>query len=89
MSERPPGRFTERVSSLSRPPTTATTLTYLYENSSLPFSLTGITDENGNRYVTWGYDTEGRATSNYMGGSGLSANSIKSSRNRCTLRPAC
>jgi len=63
------------LSTVTYPTTTATTLTYLYENSSLPFSLTGITDENGNRYVTWGYDTEGRATSNYMGGSGLSANS--------------
>ena len=25
----------------------------------LPFALTGITDENGNRYATWGYDSAG------------------------------
>ena len=36
-----------------------TTLTYLYENASYPFALTGITDENGNRYATWGYDSIG------------------------------
>jgi RHS repeat-associated protein len=56
--------------------TGTTTLTYVYGNSSLPLALTGITDENGNTYATWGYDSAGHATSNYMGGSGLSANSI-------------
>jgi len=34
---------------------------YHYENTSFPHALTGITDENGNRYATWGYDAEGRA----------------------------
>ncbi|WP_165595530.1 RHS repeat protein [Methylovorus sp. MM2] len=33
---------------------------YLYENSGLPHSLTGIIDENSNRFATWGYDTQGR-----------------------------
>lgn len=64
------------LSTVTYPTSTATTLTYLYENTSLPLSLTGITDENGNRYATWGYDSSGRATSNYMGGSSLNANSI-------------
>ena len=35
--------------------------TFHYENSGLPNSLTGITDENGVRYATYGYDTQGRA----------------------------
>ena len=63
------------LTTVTYPTSTATTLTYLYENASLPFGLTGITDENGNRYATWGYNSAGQATSNYMGGSGLSANS--------------
>ena len=37
-----------------------TSLTYLYENTDFPYALTGITDENGNRYATWGYDSKGR-----------------------------
>ena len=37
--------------------------TYLYENASYPSALTGITDENGNRYATWSYDGNGRASS--------------------------
>ena len=27
---------------------------------AFPYALTGITDENGNRYATWGYDSIGR-----------------------------
>jgi YD repeat-containing protein len=33
---------------------------YHYENTSFPHALTGITDENGNRYATYGYDAQGR-----------------------------
>lgn len=40
---------------------------YLYENTSLPFSMTGITDENNHRYATWAYDYAGRATSSKLG----------------------
>ena len=36
---------------------------YHYENSAFPNALTGITDENGNRYATWSYDGVGRAIS--------------------------
>lgn len=35
---------------------------YLYENTSLPAALTGIVDENGARYATFSYDSQGRAT---------------------------
>ncbi|WP_223246883.1 DUF6531 domain-containing protein, partial [Sulfuriferula thiophila] len=39
----------------------ATVKTYLYENASFPNALTGIVDENGNRFATYGYDSQGRA----------------------------
>jgi YD repeat-containing protein len=34
---------------------------YHYENTDFPNHLTGITDENGDRYATFAYDAEGRA----------------------------
>jgi hypothetical protein len=42
--------------------------TYLYENTSFPYALTGITDENGNRYATWGYDGTGRGILSELAG---------------------
>jgi RHS repeat-associated protein len=49
-----------------------TSLTYLYENTALPSALTGVIDENGNRYSTWTYDSAGRALSSQLGaGAGL------------------
>ncbi len=36
---------------------------YKYENSVFPYHLTGLIDENGNRYATWNYDEMGRALS--------------------------
>jgi RHS repeat-associated protein len=35
--------------------------TYQYENTAYPNALTGITDENGSRYMTYTYDTNGMA----------------------------
>lgn len=44
---------------------------FLYENSSFPWALTGVTDENNSRYATFGYDSAGRAISTeYTGGVG-------------------
>jgi YD repeat-containing protein len=37
------------------------TKTYHYENTSFPNALTGITDENNSRYMTYTYDANGRA----------------------------
>ena len=34
---------------------------YHYEDTRFPYALTGITDENGNRFASWGYDNHGRA----------------------------
>ncbi|MDB4308912.1 DUF6531 domain-containing protein [Porticoccaceae bacterium] len=46
---------------------------YHYEVASLSNALTGITDENGNRFATWAYDINGRAiSSTHNGGSDLS-----------------
>ena len=45
------------------------TKTYLYENPTFPHALTGITDENGNRYATYRYDSQGRAYDEDHGGS--------------------
>jgi YD repeat-containing protein len=36
---------------------------YHYDNPTYPHALTGITDENGNRYATYAYDANGRAIS--------------------------
>jgi len=41
--------------------------TFVYETSSLPWALTGIVDENGQRYSTYGYDAAGRANETYLG----------------------
>ena len=45
----------------------AVSRTYLYEDATYPHALTGILDENGDRYTTWTYDSEGRATGDYLG----------------------
>lgn len=37
--------------------------TYHYENVYFPYHLTGITDENGDRYATYAYDGYGKAIS--------------------------
>ncbi len=36
---------------------------YLYEDTRFPHALTGIIDENNERYATWTYDDQGRAIS--------------------------
>ena len=45
-----------------------TTVQYLYENTSFPNALTGLIDEKGVRYATWGYDSNGRANSSQHAG---------------------
>ncbi|SMC28079.1 YD repeat-containing protein [Andreprevotia lacus DSM 23236] len=41
--------------------------TYLYEDNSHPSALTGVMDENRQRYATWKYDTQGRGAISYQG----------------------
>ena len=56
------------LSSVTYATSPATHQTYLYENANLPNALTGITDENGNRYATWGYDSAGRGILSELAG---------------------
>jgi YD repeat-containing protein len=45
---------------------------YAYENADFRRHLTGIIDENGNRFATWAYDAKGRAiSSQHAGGADL------------------
>ena len=61
-----------KLTSVSYSTTPATSQTYLYENTALPSALTGIVDENGNRFVTWTYDSMGRGlSSQFAGGADL------------------
>src|SRR5262249_30429434 len=60
------------LASISYSTSPVTSQSYLYENAALPNALTGIVDENGNRYATWTYDSNGRATSSqHAGGADL------------------
>ena len=43
--------------------------TYLYESAAYPDAITGLIDEKGNRYATYGYDNYGRAISTEHAGS--------------------
>ncbi len=43
-------------------------VTYHYEDANYPHNLTGITDENGTRYATWAYDSNGRVISSEHAG---------------------
>src|SRR5271166_2420973 len=56
------------LTSVSYSTSPTTTLTYVYENTNLPFALTGITDENGHSYASWAYDGVGRAVSSQLSG---------------------
>jgi RHS repeat-associated protein len=61
-----------QLTTVSYSTTPATSQTYLYENPAFPFALTGIIDEDGNRYSTWTYDGSGRAVSSqHAGGADL------------------
>lgn len=41
---------------------------YLYEDSRFPHALTGLIDENGDRYASWSYGADGRAIASWHGG---------------------
>jgi len=43
------------------------TKTYHYERAAFPHHLTGITDENGERYATFAYDENGKAITSELG----------------------
>src|SRR5207244_4060924 len=62
----------DRLASITYSTSPLTSLTYLYETAALPFALTGIIDENGDRFASWTYDASGRGTSSqHAGGADL------------------
>jgi RHS repeat-associated protein len=67
------GATLDRLASVTYSTVPSTSLQYVYEDKNLPLALTGVIDENGNRFSTWGYDdATGRAISNQRaGGAGL------------------
>lgn len=52
-----------------------TSVQYLYEDARFPHAMTGVIDEDGNRYATWTYDSQGRANSSQNAG-GANSTSI-------------
>jgi RHS repeat-associated protein len=70
------GRFTYgydghgNLASVTHPD--STTRFYHYQNTTYPDLLTGLTDESGNLFESWTYDSQGRATSSqHAGGADL------------------
>ena len=57
----------DRIASVSYNTSPATSVTYGYTNSSFPFAVTSVTDENSNTYKTFTYDTYGRALTAQVG----------------------
>ena len=62
------GAEIDRLVSVSYSTNPVTHQLYLYENSNLPFALTGIIDENGQLYASWTYDNLGRVLSSQHAG---------------------
>ena len=58
---------TDRLADVTYSTLPATSAHLHYERADLPFALTGVTDENGDRYLTWTYDDQGRANSSQFG----------------------
>ncbi len=56
------------LTSVSYNTSPTTSQTYVYADASFPNYMTSITDEDGNTYKTFTYDTYGRATGNQMAG---------------------
>jgi YD repeat-containing protein len=62
-----------QLTSVTYPTSPAGTVKYGYSG----IDLTSVTDENGHVYDSWGYDSQGRATSNSMGNGIAGAITIK------------
>jgi RHS repeat-associated protein len=63
------------LASVTYPTSPASSVTYSYGAGGAPASaLTSITDENGNTYQAWTYDSYARGLTSAQGGSSLNAN---------------
>ena len=67
------GGANDRIASVIYNTSPATNLTYNYTNASFPLNITSVTDENGNSFRSWTYDTYGRALTDQTG-TGTNAN---------------
>jgi hypothetical protein len=56
-----------KLTSVTFPTSPTQAITYVYGNSNLPYTLTGVTDEDGNTYIAWTYDAYGRALTSTVG----------------------
>ncbi len=66
------GGTNNRLATVSYNTSPVTSKTFNYGNSSYPFALTSVTDENGNAYASWTYDSYGRGlTSQHAGGASV------------------
>ncbi len=65
-----------------------TTVSYLYGNASFPNALTGKVDENGTQFLSWGYDSLERGTSNSMAGAAMNTSVSYNSDGTVTVTDA-
>ena len=56
-----------QLTSLSYNTNPVTSQTYVYGDSAFPFALTGIIDENNNRFATWTYNSSGQGLTSRHG----------------------
>ena len=56
-----------QLTSVSYNTNPVTSQTYVYENSAVPFALTGIIDENNNRFASWTYNNLGQGLTSQHG----------------------
>jgi RHS repeat-associated protein len=61
------GYTSGQLTTVSYSTSPVTSQTYLYGVAGQPSLLTGITDENGSRYATWGYDASEHGASSSLG----------------------
>lgn len=77
-----------RLTSVTYNTSPSTSQTYVYGNTYFPFALTGLTDENGNSYASWSYDTLGRCTSSqHAGGADYTQVAYPSATTRTVTNP--
>jgi YD repeat-containing protein len=56
----------QQLATVTFPTTPPETITYNYGDASLPFALTSVTDEDGNDFESWTYDSMGRGLTHQL-----------------------
>jgi RHS repeat-associated protein len=65
----------------------ATSQTYVYENPAVPLALTGVIDEDSNRFSTWEYDSSSRGLSAQLGAGLITVSYNDSDGSRVVTNP--